>query len=178
MSVQSSMIALRRLAARRDGLRCAYCGVPTGATIEHVRPRAEGGSSWSQNLVLACPWCNRHKGTKDAEIFKAEGGWRLERPQDLPEDTLSMLKICFGWKDTFGLVATGCTGAKLEVKKGQVTILVRPDKHSPWFRYPLGDSSSSAVTQASWDFLTRHDTPFRSQRKKRRPPKKRRPTFL
>lgn len=73
--------------AERDGWTCAYCGLavmcvhsapepaqdPFGepgetfipampAQIEHVIPRARGGSEGLDNLVLACAACNREKG--------------------------------------------------------------------------------------------------------------------
>jgi len=34
--------------------------------IEHIVPRAQGGTSERSNLWLSCPLCNRHKGDKTA----------------------------------------------------------------------------------------------------------------
>lgn len=51
----------------RDGFRCQYCSVslsPQVATIDHVIPKSKGGSSTWDNLVTACPECNRKKGDK------------------------------------------------------------------------------------------------------------------
>lgn len=44
--------------------RCAYCGdnLDNNSTIDHVVPRARGGSDDDCNLVAACPDCNRAKG--------------------------------------------------------------------------------------------------------------------
>ncbi len=50
--------------------RCAYCGktnVPL--EIEHIVPRARGGSHRISNLALACKPCNQAKGTQTAEEF-------------------------------------------------------------------------------------------------------------
>lgn len=48
--------------------RCGYCLSPQHLVmarleIEHIIPRAQGGSDDEANLWLACPLCNRHKGS-------------------------------------------------------------------------------------------------------------------
>jgi 5-methylcytosine-specific restriction endonuclease McrA len=50
--------------------QCAYCGkkdVPL--QIEHIRPRAHGGTDRLSNLCLACGKCNLTKGTQDINEF-------------------------------------------------------------------------------------------------------------
>jgi 5-methylcytosine-specific restriction endonuclease McrA len=48
---------------RRDEFRCQYCGRPSAhLTLDHVIPRYRGGAYAWENLVSACPQCNRHKG--------------------------------------------------------------------------------------------------------------------
>jgi 5-methylcytosine-specific restriction endonuclease McrA len=48
---------------RRDGFRCQYCGRPSAhLTLDHVIPRYRGGVHTWENLVSACPPCNRRKG--------------------------------------------------------------------------------------------------------------------
>jgi 5-methylcytosine-specific restriction endonuclease McrA len=48
---------------RRDGYRCQYCGrVSAHMTLDHVMPRHRGGGYAWENLVSACPQCNRRKG--------------------------------------------------------------------------------------------------------------------
>jgi 5-methylcytosine-specific restriction endonuclease McrA len=48
---------------RRDGYRCQYCGRSTShLTLDHVHPRYRGGGYSWENLVSACPQCNRRKG--------------------------------------------------------------------------------------------------------------------
>jgi len=48
---------------RRDDYRCQYCGTAASRlTIDHVIPRHRGGGHRWDNLVTACPPCNRRKG--------------------------------------------------------------------------------------------------------------------
>jgi 5-methylcytosine-specific restriction endonuclease McrA len=52
------------------GRKCAYCAkehVPL--QIEHIVPRAKGGSDRISNLTLACEKCNTAKGTQDIAVF-------------------------------------------------------------------------------------------------------------
>ncbi|MBN1430129.1 MAG: HNH endonuclease [Anaerolineae bacterium] len=48
---------------RRDKFVCQYCGEHSPVlTIDHVIPRHRGGRHTWENLVAACPTCNRRKG--------------------------------------------------------------------------------------------------------------------
>ena len=48
---------------RRDSFSCQYCGRTAGQlTLDHVIPRHRGGLHRWENLVAACPQCNRRKG--------------------------------------------------------------------------------------------------------------------
>jgi 5-methylcytosine-specific restriction endonuclease McrA len=52
------------------GRECAYCGVKdVPLQIEHIHPRAKGGSNSITNLTLSCEKCNTKKGTKDIKDF-------------------------------------------------------------------------------------------------------------
>ncbi|MEW6209079.1 MAG: HNH endonuclease signature motif containing protein [Acidobacteriota bacterium] len=47
--------------------RCGYCGVEESATgseltVDHYRPRSQGGGDEIENLVYACAKCNQYKG--------------------------------------------------------------------------------------------------------------------
>jgi len=58
--------------------RCQYCLMDEslqGATfhVEHAIPRRHGGGSNLGNLVLACPGCNLHKGSKISAVDPATG---------------------------------------------------------------------------------------------------------
>lgn len=57
--------------ARRCGFRCEYCLAREelfnfAFEVEHIVPRADGGSGEMSNLALACPPCNRYKGVRRA----------------------------------------------------------------------------------------------------------------
>jgi 5-methylcytosine-specific restriction endonuclease McrA len=53
--------------------KCAYCNAENIALqVEHIKPRAKGGSSRISNLCLACDKCNIKKGTQDIEKFLAK----------------------------------------------------------------------------------------------------------
>ena len=57
----------RRNIAIRDNSSCQYCGVVLETaeyTIDHVLPRARGGSSVWTNLALACVQCNKRKSDR------------------------------------------------------------------------------------------------------------------
>ena len=52
---------------------CAYCGkqdIPL--QVEHIHPRANGGTHRMSNLTLACEPCNLAKGTQDIAVFLAK----------------------------------------------------------------------------------------------------------
>lgn len=53
--------------------QCAYCGgkdIPL--QIEHIHPRAKGGTDRIANLTLACKECNQKKGIQDITVFLAK----------------------------------------------------------------------------------------------------------
>lgn len=53
--------------------KCAYCSVENiPLQIEHIQPKAKGGSNRISNLCLACEKCNQKKGTQDIQRFLAK----------------------------------------------------------------------------------------------------------
>ena len=59
---------------------CAYCGVTnTPLQVEHIHPKAKGGSNRISNLCLACDACNKKKGTQDVEQFLSKKPEILKR---------------------------------------------------------------------------------------------------
>jgi 5-methylcytosine-specific restriction endonuclease McrA len=78
---------------------CAYCSkqnIPL--QIEHIIPRAKGGTDRVSNLTLACERCNRAKGTQDIAVFLKQKPDVLKRmlaqhPQ-LTEDALARRCMC------------------------------------------------------------------------------------
>lgn len=59
---------LRQHVTERAGNRCEYCLYPQDMAflsfeIEHIVAEKHGGTTTLDNLALACPYCNRHKGS-------------------------------------------------------------------------------------------------------------------
>lgn len=49
---------------------CAYCGAQNvPLQVEHIHPKAAGGSDRVSNLTLACQPCNQRKGSRPVEEF-------------------------------------------------------------------------------------------------------------
>jgi hypothetical protein len=66
--------------------QCAYCGksgIPL--QIEHIQPRAKGGTDRLANLALSCEKCNVAKGTQDIKDF-------LKKKPDLLKKILAQAK--------------------------------------------------------------------------------------
>ncbi len=64
---------LRQMIYQRAGGRCEYCLYPQAASflafeIEHIIAEKHGGATTEDNLALACPYCNRFKGTDVGSI--------------------------------------------------------------------------------------------------------------
>ena len=58
----------RREVFRRDNYTCQYCGRrDRGLTVDHVKPKHQGGQHIWTNVVAACPPCNHHKGGHSPE---------------------------------------------------------------------------------------------------------------
>ena len=60
--------ALRRTVFERAAGRCEYCLYPQEMAflafeVEHIVAEKHGGPTASDNLALACPYCNRFKST-------------------------------------------------------------------------------------------------------------------
>lgn len=64
MNCSAKHKARERLFCGRPWVECHYCGkrlIQATATIDHVRPTANGGRNTLSNLVLACTRCNSDK---------------------------------------------------------------------------------------------------------------------
>ncbi|MEG4346033.1 RNA-guided endonuclease IscB [Microcoleus sp. A003_D6] len=60
--------------------KCAYCGLENvPLQVEHIHPKANGGSNRISNLCLACSKCNQKKGTQSIEKFLAKKPEVLKR---------------------------------------------------------------------------------------------------
>lgn len=53
---------------KRDGFRCSYCGATAKAgarlQVDHVKPKAAGGTDDPKNLTTACGDCNAGKAAR------------------------------------------------------------------------------------------------------------------
>jgi len=87
----------RRNVYIRDNSKCQYCQKLTSyevSTLDHVIPRAQGGITCWENIVIACPECNEVK----ADRTPREAGMRIVNPQRpsfnlLFRMTLGLLKV-------------------------------------------------------------------------------------
>jgi hypothetical protein len=95
---------VRDLVRDRAGLRCEYCRAPQEFSelrfhIEHIVPRQHGGDNSVENLALACPDCNLHKGPNLTGIDPNSGTIvRLFHPRRE------------GWTEHFGYVGFRIVG--------------------------------------------------------------------
>ena len=77
---QLSGYELREYLLEKWARRCAYCGAKdVPLQVEHIQPRAKGGSNRVSNLCLACKPCNDKKGTQDIREFLKSKPERLAR---------------------------------------------------------------------------------------------------
>ncbi|MBT4864848.1 MAG: HNH endonuclease [Planctomycetaceae bacterium] len=79
----NSVTFSRRNVFKRDRFTCQYCGVQPGSdelTIDHVVPRAQGGTSTWKNCVLACIACNGRKADRTPQQAKMPLRSQPERP--------------------------------------------------------------------------------------------------
>lgn len=59
---------------------CVYCGAQnTPLQVDHVVPKARGGSDRVSNLTLSCGPCNQAKGDRDVQEFLQNKPQRLDR---------------------------------------------------------------------------------------------------
>ena len=73
---------VREYLLEKWGRRCAYCGA-TGVPlqVEHIHPKARGGTNRVSNLTLACRPCNQAKDALPVEDFLAQDPKRLAKIQ-------------------------------------------------------------------------------------------------
>nr|WP_297502592.1 RNA-guided endonuclease IscB [Ferrovum sp.] len=70
---------VREYLLEKWGRKCAYCGAEhVPINIDHIHPKAKGGTDRVSNLTLACVPCNQKKGAQDVRTFVKDAK-RLER---------------------------------------------------------------------------------------------------
>jgi len=71
---------LREYLLEKWGRACVYCAVmDVPLQIEHIQPKARGGSNRASNLTLACRCCNEMKAALPVEVFLAKKPEVLKR---------------------------------------------------------------------------------------------------
>jgi 5-methylcytosine-specific restriction endonuclease McrA len=110
---------------------CAYCSkqhIPL--QIEHIIPRAKGGTDRVSNLTLACETCNRAKGTQEIAVF-------LKKKPEVLKRILAQTKAPL--KDAAAVNATRwalyerlkASGLPVECGSGGLTKFNRNTRHLP-----------------------------------------------
>ena len=72
----------------RDKGRCQYCRkrlTRPESTYDHVKPRAQGGKTRWENIVIACVVCNQRKGGRTPAQAGMHLGQVPVKPKSLPE---------------------------------------------------------------------------------------------
>ena len=80
----------RRAVFARDGGRCQYCGA-AAESIDHVVPRAKGGTHTWENVVAACRPCN----TAKRDRLLSETNMVLRRRPSVPRE-LTWITVAVG----------------------------------------------------------------------------------
>lgn len=112
---------LRQAVLERANHRCEYCLYPQSASflafeIEHIIAEKHGGPSEFENLALACPFCNRYKGTDLGSIDPQTGALvAFFNPRK------------HAWTEHFQLDGAEIKGLTAE---GRVTILILQMNHA------------------------------------------------
>ncbi|MDQ2996912.1 MAG: HNH endonuclease [Chloroflexota bacterium] len=137
MPEQRISAELRQHVTERANGSCEYCRsqaryATQPFSVEHMTPRAKGGSTTLENLALACQGCNNHK-YDEVEALDPVSGERvpLYHPRHDGWNTH------FTWSDDFtliiGLTPTGrATIATLFLNRDGVV-------HLRWLLYTIGE---------------------------------------
>lgn len=84
---------------KRDNFQCQYCGTKKDLTLDHLIPRARGGTHAWENLVTACKKCNAKKGDFSPE----RAGMHLTKKPAKPSYITFLRDLANGqsseWKD-------------------------------------------------------------------------------
>ena len=121
---------LRSLVRRRAGDVCEYCRLPQAASrfvrfhVEHIIARQHGGTDESDNLALACSFCNFHKGPNIASLDPQS---KQLAPLFHPRQDI--------WSDHFSREGTTISG-RTAIGRATVCLLAMND----WQRIELRDN--------------------------------------
>jgi len=126
---------VRECLLEKWGRTCAYCGATdTPLQVDHVRPKARGGSDRVSNLALACPSCNQAKGAQPVETFLAGRPERLRRVLAQAKAPLSAAaavnatrRVLFEALKRTGLPVAGSSGGRTKFNRTRLGI---PKSHA------------------------------------------------
>ena len=126
---------VRECLLEKWGRTCAYCGATdTPLQVDHVRPKARGGSDRVSNLALACSSCNQAKGAQPVETFLAGRPERLRRVLAQAKAPLSAAaavnatrRVLFEALKRTGLPVTGSSGGRTKFNRTRLGI---PKSHA------------------------------------------------
>jgi 5-methylcytosine-specific restriction endonuclease McrA len=121
---------VREYLLEKWGRRCAYCDksdVPL--QIEHLHPRARGGTNRITNLTLACQACNQAKDAMPVADFLAEQPQRLARIQAQAKRPLKDAAAVnatrwalFSRLQATGLTVRGASGGRTKFNRTRLSI--------------------------------------------------------
>jgi 5-methylcytosine-specific restriction endonuclease McrA len=93
------VVLTRRNILRRDLYKCAYCGRgDLRLTIDHIVPKARGGSDSWDNLISACTDCNNKKGDQTPEEANMQMKFKPFKPSHIMFIKNVVGKIDEKWK--------------------------------------------------------------------------------
>lgn len=93
------VVLTRKNILRRDGYKCVYCGrgdLPL--TVDHVLPKARGGTDSWENLVCACTVCNNKKGDRTPQEANMHLSHKPFAPNHIMFIKNSVAKVDENWK--------------------------------------------------------------------------------
>jgi 5-methylcytosine-specific restriction endonuclease McrA len=93
------VVLTRKNILRRDNYKCAYCGrSDLPLTIDHILPKAKGGTDSWENLICACTLCNNKKGDRTPVEARMELLYRPFRPSHIMFIKNVVGKLDENWK--------------------------------------------------------------------------------
>jgi 5-methylcytosine-specific restriction endonuclease McrA len=93
------VVLTRKNILRRDAYKCAYCGrSDLPLTIDHIIPKAKGGSESWENLVCACTNCNNRKGSRTPEEANIRLQYKPFKPNHIMFIKTIVGKMDENWK--------------------------------------------------------------------------------
>lgn len=121
---------LREYLLEKYARQCQYCGAKdVPLNLDHVHPRAAGGSNRVSNLTLACVPCNTKKGRRDVRDFLAHDPARLakvlaglKRPLKDAAAVNATRWALFGALKATGLPVSVASGGRTKFNRHQLAI--------------------------------------------------------